>query len=319
MVTSPHSLGIWRLGGTMLVVGGVLVAALTAAIIPLVIAAASGNLSIPHNDAWAYSRIAEVFWSTGRVELVGWNRSPLVGQLLLLAPLGFSVTAQQAGVAALALGTVILTYVLARRYIGDRRGALVAVTVALWPGLALLATSYMTDVPSAFGCVACLAIGDRALREERQGRARLLLVAATLVGLWAVSVRTQTLAAPVAILIAAWCDRAARRRIGSPLIATALVASAAVAAAVIAWHDQQPRADAPDGALTAQTLASIATSGLQWAFTVGLALSPVVVAVARPALWRPSAWVVAATAGAAGAGWAVAVGTDRFFLGNYLS
>ena len=90
---------------------------------PLLVSWATGSLAIPHNDAWAYSRIAETFGSTGHIHLVGWNRPFLVGQVVPLGPLGRSVTAQHVLVAALAVVGLVATYVLLMPRVG-RKGAI---------------------------------------------------------------------------------------------------------------------------------------------------------------------------------------------------
>jgi hypothetical protein len=37
-------------------------------LLPFLIALSSGNLAIPHNDAWSHSRIAKTFADTGEFE-----------------------------------------------------------------------------------------------------------------------------------------------------------------------------------------------------------------------------------------------------------
>jgi hypothetical protein len=42
---------------------------------PLLLAALTRSLTIPHNDSWAYARIAQHYAQSGSIELVGWNCS----------------------------------------------------------------------------------------------------------------------------------------------------------------------------------------------------------------------------------------------------
>src|SRR5579884_3238448 len=70
---------------------GLILAIVLGVLLPVVVAAATGNLSIPHNDAWSYSRIAQTFGRTGHIRLLDWNRSALVGQFVVLGPLASSI------------------------------------------------------------------------------------------------------------------------------------------------------------------------------------------------------------------------------------
>lgn len=78
--------------------------------VPVGLAAATGSLSIPHNDGWSHSKIAQVFATTYHFELLGWNRTALVGQVVVLGPLGRSIIAQQLFVACLAVLALVATY-----------------------------------------------------------------------------------------------------------------------------------------------------------------------------------------------------------------
>ena len=64
--------------------------------LPLLVAAITGNLAISHNDSWAYSRIAQTLWDTGHLRLLNWNDMTLIGQVVMIGPLGSSIIAQQA-------------------------------------------------------------------------------------------------------------------------------------------------------------------------------------------------------------------------------
>lgn len=171
----------------------------------LVVAIVTGNMTIPHNDAWAYSKIAAGFADDFTVRLVGWNRSGLVGQTLLAAPLtwllGNPLVAQHSLVWTLALVLVVVSYTYFRPVLGPTRAWLVAATVAVFPGLGLLATSFMADIPGASLGLCCLLLGAWA-GEARQLPGRLgWLAASLLVGWLASTSREQALAAPVAVVL----------------------------------------------------------------------------------------------------------------------
>ena len=77
---------------------------------PVLLAVLTGSLAIPHNDAWAHSLIAQHYARSGSVELTGWNRNALVGQIVVLGPLGSSMIARQLFVAVLASVGLLATY-----------------------------------------------------------------------------------------------------------------------------------------------------------------------------------------------------------------
>ena len=55
--------------------------------VPAVAGIASGAISVPRNDDFAYRRAAITLYETGRLELTGWAVMMLVGQLLATVPL----------------------------------------------------------------------------------------------------------------------------------------------------------------------------------------------------------------------------------------
>jgi hypothetical protein len=273
--------------------------------LPLVAASATGSLDIPHNDDWAYSRIAETFGRTGHVELVGWNRMFLLGQVVVLGPLGRSVVAQHLFVActgALALGA---TYAFLRPRIGSARAVAGAAVLAAWPGFGLLATSFMTDVPSYAAMLCALALGDAA---RRRG-SRPLLAAALLVALWGTTIREQAAAALIAV--AAGALRARDRRAAIPRV----LGASLVAAALEAWRRSLPDGDSPPLHLAGVHYAS--GQAVHSFFTLAAPLLPFAVAV-RPSTWRPASRAVAALVAVGGA--ALAAGSpSSFLIGNYLT
>ena len=64
-------------------------------ILPWLVALLSGNLVIPHNDAWSHSKIGQIFGQTGEFQLQSWNGSALVGQIVILGPYASSIFIQQ--------------------------------------------------------------------------------------------------------------------------------------------------------------------------------------------------------------------------------
>ena len=113
---------------------------------PVVIAACIGSLDIPHNDAWSHSRIAQTFAETGQVTLLGWNRSSLLGQVLILGPLGADLQAQHLFVAACGVVSLVMTYLLVRPRAGDQGALLATIALGVVPEFGLLTTSFMADM-----------------------------------------------------------------------------------------------------------------------------------------------------------------------------
>lgn len=166
-------------------------------LLPFLIALSSGNLAIPHNDAWSHSRIAKTFADTGEFELLGWNRSALVGQIVILGPLASSLIAQHSFVAILAAVFLLSVYLLLRPTIGSNYAGFSVLVISIWPGFALLTTSYMADIPMLAAIFLSLLIAKSSFERD----SRLLFIVALTIGFWGTTIREQAIAAPVAIVI----------------------------------------------------------------------------------------------------------------------
>ena len=191
-----------------------LAALLLAAIgIPLWLAAAAGAIGLPSNDDWVYMRAASSLFETGRVDMPG-HTTAFIGQLALVQPFlwlsggepwaftAFGLVMASIGIAA--------TYLLARRFVGTGSAVIVVLLVIAFPGFARTSASFMTDVPAYALIMLCLLLGTRWLQDDG---GRVTLVASLGVGLLAVSIREFALAAPIAILIAAWARNRAGERV----------------------------------------------------------------------------------------------------------
>ncbi len=290
-------------------------AVLIGVVVPLALAVATGGLSIPHNDAWSYSRIAQTFGLTGRIELLGWNRSALFGQFMVLGPLARWLTVQQIFVAVLGVVALVAVYDLLVSSIGRKRAAFAVAVVAAWPGFGLLATSFMPDVPAMAAMMVCLALGRRAL----QNKSDLLLVVSTLFGIWGVTIREQALAAPAAVLLlalaAAW--RSKRTRAWVVVMGTGVLFVVSVAAFEL-WRRSYNAEDPPVVSVPESMLHLGTSTVVRTYFILALGLAPAVLLVARPWRWRRGTLL------ASGAALLVAVAAvydfrpHGFFVGNYL-
>ena len=181
--------------------------------IPLWLSAAAGAIGIPSNDDWVYMRAAGSLFRTGSVDMPG-HTAASIGQLVMVQPLlwlsGGNPWAFTAFGLAMGLIGVASTYLLARRFVGMGPAVLVVLLIEAFPGMARETATFMTDVPAYALAVLCLLLGTRWLQGE--GR-RVTLVASLGAGLVAASIREFAIAAPVAILVAAWARNRADERL----------------------------------------------------------------------------------------------------------
>ena len=172
--------------------------------LPVLSAVVTGSIHIPHNDDWAYFRTVFHLAENGDLEFVGWTVMTFVGQLLWAAPLaelfGRSLPPIVLANAVISAAGLLMTYSLARRFLGSSYALLVVLSVGIFPGFVVLVPTFMTDPAAYTAQMGCLLLGLRAL--DRGGRGRLVLLIASLIaGLYAFSVREFAIAAPLAVLI----------------------------------------------------------------------------------------------------------------------
>ncbi|MGH3610703.1 MAG: glycosyltransferase family 39 protein, partial [Pseudonocardiaceae bacterium] len=245
-------------------------------------AALSGNLTIPHNDAWAMSRITQTFASTGQIRLLNWNHMNLIGQVVMLGPLGSSLVVQQIAVAALSLVCLGCVYRLLALSLTTRDALLGSVLLGVWPGWASLSTSFETDVPTFAATFAALLIGRRALRRD----SLTWLTASLLVSFWAVSIREQAIVAPIAVLGYGLITRRSRGRLGARTLGVAAVTGAAVLLVFEVWRWGLPLGQNP--AMTAGAVrfaGGLASYASRTYFTLSLLLAPAVLVGAGRHRW----------------------------------
>ncbi|MCJ0894453.1 hypothetical protein [Rhodococcus sp. ARC_M5] len=290
-------------------------AALLGVAVPLVLATVSGGLAIPHNDAWSYGRIAQTFGYSGHIELLGWNRSALFGQFVVLGPLARSLVAQHLFVAALSVVALAAVYDLVVTTAGRVRASLAVLIVAVWPGFGLLATSFMLDVPAMAAIMVCLAVGRRALR----GQSIPLLVASIGVGFWGFTIREQALAAPAAVLLVGitFALRSHRRRD----VITIGCVGAVLGLAMVGFELGRQSYGAGDPPVIAVPENLIRVGGTvlaQGYFLLALVVSPALLLVARPWRWGRVPLLAAVVTAAVAVVAVDYFGRRAFFVGNYL-
>ena len=259
--------------------------------------------------------MAQVFGRTGHISLLGWDRTAVVGQFLVLGPLASSLVVQQLFVALLATICLAFVYVLLRPAVGPRRAAFGALLVALWPGFGLLATSFMTDVPALTLTLGSLVLGRRALARD----SRLWFGLSLAMGLWAATIREQALAAPAALLLYALMSHRARRRVRVATVFTAAALFAAAFLILSVWYATLPNGDPPRLKVAPALLGAMTDLSVRSFFTLALPLAPAVLLVARPWNWNRRAVVVSGAMAVVGAMAIHDFGAKYFFLGNYLA
>ena len=270
---------------------------------PLASGIATGAIGIPHNDDWAFSRIAFDLAEHGELNLVGWNQMTLVGHLVwampFLAVFGTSLETLHVAQAVAAAAGLVLAFFVLRRAVPVGLALLGTVLLAIFPGYALLATTYMTDTTAFAAQMGCLLLGLIAI--ERGHRAHLLLGLSLAVGLYAYTIREVSLAAPVAVL-AGWyvtsADARARRRT-SVLFAVVL----ALAAGFFVWRHSLPGDEEPwliGDAPMYERVADVVRAYFTTAFALLPALILMLVRVPRRPVsrWQAGAAVTAFVVGA---------------------
>jgi hypothetical protein len=257
----------------------------------LVVASASFLASVatgallPQNDDWSFMRSAFDLHRTGHLRLQGWGQMFLVGHLATAQPFltvfGDHVASLKLyGVTAAALW-MWCAFAVARRCVGPARAVAVPVVLALWPGLPLLASSFMTDLPAAAMSLLTVLVGARAVDE--QSRPRFLLAVAA--GIVAFTIREQAVAGLGAVLVGALVHAGTgpRWRQFRRFAVTATVSAAVACVVLEQLRHQLGHPDIPPFGFRLHA-AGTWRSGLRVPYTLGLVLSP----LSGWSLWR--AW-----------------------------
>ncbi len=253
---------------------GFLVAAAALVAVAVTASLTTGSWWIPHNDDWAFTRIAERFARTGDTSLIGWNNTSVVGQVFALGPLGTSALARHLFVLAGAALFVGCCHWAVRERHGSWWAGFAVLTVVLSGPFLLLATSFMTDLPAAGLMLLSFVVGRQSVR-----RGSVALLAASLVaGLWAATVRDTAIVAPIAVLAGHTWTRLRAGRVppaglSGPVLATAWTALAGTFLLFELWRRSLPWGMNPE------VKADLAAGGLQVValfFTVSMLVLPAV-------------------------------------------
>ena len=156
-----------------------------------------GSLSIPHNDSWAHSRIAESLAENHVIQLVGFNRSSLIGMIILAAIFGGTPLAGSFVSLICAFASLYWVYMMTRRYASRFWSTIAVSLLACYPGFFLLSTSFMSDIPMLAGILGCLYFALKYLDNPTY----LYLLASLFIGFWGITVREQAVAAVAAVVV----------------------------------------------------------------------------------------------------------------------
>jgi hypothetical protein len=240
--------------------------------LPFAYAGAVGTLWIPHNDDWAFSRVALEFHATGQFGLLGAGQMTLIGHVLWAQPflwaLGPGLVALHVANAVAGTLGIVASFLVFRRMSAGRNALLGTACVALLPGYGLLSQGFMTDTTAFAFEVSCLALGLAGLDRSGPGRYA-YLVASCLVGFAAFSVRQTALAGLAAVMISAlWQSVWVRRHFGAVALDALLGIQALAAMLVLSdWrrgldHQDKPPSAVPTVGNLLEALAGISTLAL---------------------------------------------------------
>jgi hypothetical protein len=298
--------------------------------LPLLSALVTGSIDIPHNDDWAYYRIAFHLAETGTVQLVGWNEAMLLGHLAWAMPIveifGHTVGALVTLNVVISGVGLVLTYLLARRFLPVSYSLLVAFLVGIFAGFAALVTTFMTDPGGNVVQLGCLVLGVRVL--DRRGDERLLsLIACLLVGVYAFTIREFAVAAPIAVLVAL---AVVEKREGRPPRLAVVGSSALVAACAGLYSWRHTFAGDSSHYFGLEMGSELVVFMTQSAFSISLALLPAALFVVARNGWTmrgvaavtsliPLPLALFTVAASENAGTCCVGGSGSVFVGNILT
>jgi Dolichyl-phosphate-mannose-protein mannosyltransferase len=242
---------------------------------PVLMSVLACPLTIPRNDAFAYSKVAQTLADQGTIHLIGYGKMSLIGHIVLAQPFFELIDNREAagnvfGIVMVSI-TIVLSYALARRFLPRGLAIVVTLTFILVAGLATTTPTFMTE--NTFMCltVGTLLAGVLSFQSARYARHWLVLCA--VLGFASFTVREFGAVTPLAVIAAlAFAHRVSRAFAAS-------LAGAVVVACVAFFEWRQHLPGGQDSALQLQSR-SLALPLLAL-FTLGFYVLPVTL---RPAL-----------------------------------
>ncbi len=286
------------------------------------IAWAHHALGAARNDDWAYYRVAFDLADKGTFRLDGWPSMMLIGQTVIAWPVikvfGEHIAPLQVTVAALAAVALWASYLVIRSFESRGWAALAVACLALGPVYGSLSVSFMTDVPTfAFEALALLA-ALRALRSPRVSRPWFLVSLG--LGLLAFSIREYAVAAGAAVCLVVFWRTLSTDRARLRWYVAASAGWLLLLVALFAWRSSLPHSFAIKPSISLSVVRGSVETAWHAALTLGLFVSPAVLAISPVRLVR-AVWDRARAAGLGVVGVALALTAlaHPIFVGNYFA
>jgi hypothetical protein len=315
---------IGRIATSLAIVGIVSIA------VPLWVTHHYGAFGIVRNDDWSYLLTLFNWVDNGHLDFNSWVSMTLLAQLAFAAPI-VAVFGRNIGyvqLETLVLGFAGLCAVEWLTFSVTRRlwkATFVAVVVACGPLWGPLAVSFMTDVPTFAVSMLAVALGARALRDQRVSMPFLVgSIAAGVAGFW---IRQYAAVPLIAIMIAAAFQlrhESNRRRVWT--FAVSVAAAVLAAGAFYAYWRTIPHPKAFSPSIpSGHSIKAVVYKGTGVVRLTGLLVLPLLVAAGPVRIVR-RAWRTAAdTTVFVGVGTAAiltftaAAGPNIAFAGNYIT
>jgi hypothetical protein len=285
------------------------------ALLPFFISLTSGNLNIPHNDAWSYSRIASDFAKTGEIDLLGWNRATLVGQFLPFFGLFETIAVQQTFIAVCSIIFLLCAFTVMRKNIDAQLAAVGVLVISIWPGFGLLSTSFMSEIPVLSVSFFSLVIAQKAY-ELRQVE---VLVLSLIVAFWAFTIKESGLAAVVAILIFSIRHQIDEKIWPKYLISFLTIITGIALMFFYLWRSSLAGSDPAIFSFRQNGLLVLLNGFMRFTFEFGLIATPVLIALKVIHVAVNKRLIIFVSMSSLGIFQLIRSGQNEFYLPNYFS
>jgi hypothetical protein len=274
--------------------GVMVLLALAGVVAPVLIAAHYRALGIPRSDDWSYLLTLFRWVGDGRLGFNHWAAPPLIGQLVVAAPVAaiFDHSIAAVHLTSAFVGWIGLLAVVAmgRRLVSTSAAVVVALTIAIGPLVLPMAATFMTDHWAFAMQTLSLALAFEAFR--RAPFSIRWWTASVAVAFFAVCIRQYALVPAFAVIGAGYVE--ARRAADPKRLRTVyLVIGAFVVATLVlgAWWVARPGiSDLTPRGPSVSAVSDMIRGDLGYLRLVGLLLFPVAF-VARPVRVVRRAWV----------------------------
>ena len=246
---------------------------------PVLVSVLACPLTVPRNDAFAYSKIAKTLADHGTIQFVGYQRMSLIGHIVLAQPSFRLINDREVagnvfGIVMMSIA-IILSYALARRFLRRGHAIVVTLTLIFAPGLANTTPTYMTEPTFLCLTVGTLLAGVLGFQSSRYARHWLVLSA--VLGFTGFTVREFGVIAPLAVIAALAFARRVSRAFAASVAGVFVIACVAF----YEWHRHQSGVQGTALQLNYSSLSHSLSFPLLALFTLGFYVLP---ATLRPGL-----------------------------------